>query len=132
MHRKTRRAAAAVAVIGALVAGGAAFTAANTFTTPDVAGSATQAVTGAVISDQHNNLSSDGTEITSVDLTFAATQAGHTVRAGFSDNTAGLVTCTNTDLGAGLAYNCLTPNVLAGGANQNELTAGLPAQDSLA
>jgi hypothetical protein len=125
MKSKTRRIILAVAVIGVLAAGGAAFTAANSFTTPDVAGYATQAVTGAVISDQQNNLTTDGSQITSVDLVFALQQdpAKVTVKAGFDDDLAGLTTCTDTNAGVDTHYNCVSANTANVVAPNDELTA---------
>ncbi len=122
MQRKTKRIIAAVAVIGLLAAGGAAFTASNTFSAADVAGYASQSVTGATITDQQNVLSTDGTEITAVNLIFAASQAGNTVKAGFGDE-GGLVTCTDTNSGTDTHYNCVTTNTTGSGLNGYESTA---------
>jgi hypothetical protein len=122
MKSKTRRIIMAVAVIGVLAAGGAAFTASNINSTTDVAGYNSVSVTGATISDQQNILSSDGTEIVSVLLTFPSSEAANTVTAGFGDNAAGLGACTDTNSGTDTIYSCATPNVLAGGATLHELT----------
>jgi hypothetical protein len=122
MKRNKKRLVAAVAVVGALAAGGAAFTASNTFNTGDIAGYASTAVSGATIADQVNNLSTDGTQITSVDLTFTASQAGNTVKAGFSDE-GGLVTCTDSNTGTDTKYNCVTTNTTGAGLGGLESTA---------
>ena len=47
MRRRTRRIILAVALIGALAVGGAAFTASNTFSGPSVAGYGNENITGA-------------------------------------------------------------------------------------
>jgi hypothetical protein len=122
MKSKTRRIILAVAVIGAISAGGAAFTAGNINSVTDVAGYNSVSVTGATISDQQNVLSSDGTEILSVTLTFPSSEALNTVTAGFGDNAAGLGPCTDTNSGIDTVYSCATPNLLAGGATHHELT----------
>jgi hypothetical protein len=120
MKRRTRRIILAVALIGALAAGGAAFTASNTFSTADVAGYGTQAVSGATIADQVNNLNAMGTEITSVDLTFTASQANMTVQGGFSDETA-LDSCTDSNPGTDTQWHCAITN--GSGAGNYEVTA---------
>jgi hypothetical protein len=59
-------------VIGALAAGGAAFTASNPISSENTAGYGSVAVTGATVTDVHHTLSADGQSITQVDLSFAA------------------------------------------------------------
>ena len=91
MQRKTKRIIAAVVLIGALAAGGAAFTAANTI--PDsVAGYGTSHITGATAKTLSYSLSGDGTTITGATLLFTQdltqnptdpTATPYTVKAGF-------------------------------------------------
>jgi len=91
MQRKTRRIIGAIAVIGAIVAGGAAFTASNSV--PDtVAGYGTSNITGATVTAMHYTLNADGTQITTASLTFQGDQTGNVVKAGFGTNS--LTTCT--------------------------------------
>ena len=62
---------AAIAVICALAAGGAAFTFTNVLPSDTVAGYNNIAVSGATISAIHNTLSTDGQTITSVEMDFS-------------------------------------------------------------
>lgn len=83
MQRKTKRLIGAVALIAALAAGGAAYTASNTLST-SVAGYGNVSVTGDNVTDISNVLSADGQNIDTVNLTFAtAVLANQTVTAGF-------------------------------------------------
>ncbi len=98
MQRKTKRIIGAAALICALAAGGAAFTASNTV--PDsVAGYGSDTVSGATATTIHYVLSSDGQEITGVNLVFSQdltnNNAGpdYTVKAGF-DGTGAPTACT--------------------------------------
>jgi hypothetical protein len=89
--RKTKRVIGAIAVIAAIAAGGAAFTASNTV--PDtVAGYGTSNISGATVTAMHYTLNADGTEITDASLTFDGDQTGNVVKAGFG--TDALTTCT--------------------------------------
>ena len=63
MKRKSRRIVAALVLIGALAAGGAAFTASNTLPNT-TAGYGTSTITGATASKIAYTLSSDGLTIT--------------------------------------------------------------------
>jgi hypothetical protein len=96
MKSKTRRFIMAVAVIGVLAAGGAAFTASNG-TPGTTAGYSSLAVSGATVTKVTNNLNANGATIDSVDLTFQDSQQNNTVMAGFgiaSDpNPATTITC---------------------------------------
>ena len=73
MHRKTRRITLALVIIGALAAGGAAYT--NTITgagtTNNTAGYKDVQVSGAVLTDATYGLSADGSQIDSVTFKFA-------------------------------------------------------------
>jgi hypothetical protein len=82
---------AVLVVIGAIAAGGAAFTASNTV--PDTtAGYGTSTITGATATDIAYTLSADGTEINSVLITFTGDLHNDTVQAGFESSN--LTTCS--------------------------------------
>lgn len=91
MHRISRRMVAVLVVIGAIAAGGAAFTASNTVSA-SVAGYGTSNITGATATDVHYTLNADGTEINSVLITFTGDLSNDTVQAGFE--TSNLTTCS--------------------------------------
>ena len=96
MKRKSRRFAAALVLIGALAAGGAAFTASNTVPNT-TAGYGTSTITGATAHSIVYTLSSDGTQITQATLQLHTADtgdltSGYTVEAGFG--TSNLTTCT--------------------------------------
>jgi hypothetical protein len=110
MKSKTKKIILAVAAIGALAAGGAAFTEANIVTGPNAAGYSSTTVTGADITDVHYVLDATGENITEVDLTTTTTVlTGLTVQIGF--NGAALTSCTVT--GANAA-ECLVTQTTAG------------------
>jgi hypothetical protein len=92
MKRKSRRIVAALVLLGALAAGGAAFT--NSATIPNtVAGYGTSNISGATATSLTYTLSADGTQITTANLTFQGDLTSHrTVQAGFDTNN--LSTCT--------------------------------------
>jgi hypothetical protein len=91
MSGKTKKIVAAVAVIGAIAAGGAAFTASNTVPA-SVAGYGTSNISGATATSLHYTLSANGTTITAADLVFDGDQTNATIKAGFgTDN---LTACT--------------------------------------
>lgn len=91
MHRISRRMVAVVVLIGAIAAGGAAFTASNTI--PDtVAGYGTSHISGATANSLNYVISSDGTTISEADLVFQGDVSADTVTAGF--NTDNLQSCT--------------------------------------
>jgi hypothetical protein len=100
MHRKRNSIIVAIALIAALAAGGAAFTASNSLPTENIAGYGNVQVTGTTVTDIHNVLSTDGQDITEVVLTFqSAVPQNATVVAGFGPtaNTAPTslpITCT--------------------------------------
>ncbi|MGH2862653.1 MAG: hypothetical protein ACRDLT_14295 [Solirubrobacteraceae bacterium] len=88
------RIAAAVAVVGAVAAGGAAFTAGETLPA-NVAGYGTATVTGGVITDLKYTLSSDGQYIDSASLTFTGDVSADTIGIGFDSYSSGdLQSCT--------------------------------------
>jgi hypothetical protein len=110
MHRISRRMVAVVVLIGAIAAGGAAFTATNTLP-PQVAGYGTETVSGAVVDTIHDTVTTDGAAITSVTLTMhAALPANAVVKAGFSDET-GLDSCTSSDQ---ITWTCAVANGTGG------------------
>src|SRR4051794_3671688 len=82
MKGKTKKIVLAVAVIGAIAAGGVAFTATNSVPVTS-AGFGTAAVSGAAATNIHHNLSDDGLTILTTDLTLSGNQTANTVKAGF-------------------------------------------------
>jgi hypothetical protein len=115
MNGKKKRIIAVVAVVGALAAGGAAYTASNTLPSTSVAGYGNVSVTGATVSDIHNVLSTDGQSITEVVLTFSTSQTGNTVVAGFGP-TAGTAP-TNLSLTCALSNGGVTATCGDGSTN---------------
>ena len=91
MHRIPRRMVAVLVVIGAIAAGGAAFTASNTVP-PTTAGYGTSTITGATATDIAYTLNADGTQITDATITFTGDLSNDTVKAGFE--TSNLTTCS--------------------------------------
>jgi hypothetical protein len=89
MKGKTKKIVLAVAVIGAIAAGGVAFTEANAV--PDsVAGYKTTTVSGATVTDVQYTLSADGTDINAVILTFTSPDiTGMHVNIGFNGGNLG-------------------------------------------
>jgi hypothetical protein len=98
MQRRTKRIIGAIAVIAAIAAGGAAFTASNTV--PDtVAGYGTSNITGATVTALHYTLNADGTQITDAALTIHGDQSGNIVKAGFGSDALTLCTQGSYDSG---------------------------------
>ena len=91
MHRISRRMLVVVVLVGAIAAGGAAFTASNSVS-DSVAGYGTSSISGATATDIHYTLSADGTEINSALITFTGDLSSDTVQAGFESNN--LTTCS--------------------------------------
>lgn len=91
MRFKTPRIVASVAVIGAVAAGGAAFTASETVPT-NLAGYGTTTVSGATLNSLNYDLSADGTTITTANLVFAQDLTGDSV--GISFGSGNLASCT--------------------------------------
>ena len=98
MHRISRRMVAVVVVVGAIAAGGAAFTASNTIQA-STAGYGTSNITGATATDVHYTLNADGTKITTALITFTGDLSADTVQAGFG--TDALTTCSAPVFAAG-------------------------------
>jgi hypothetical protein len=87
MKRNRKRIVAAVAVVGALAAGGAAFTYSNTMPSDTVAGYSNIKVSGADVVGIHNTLSTDGQTINQVHMDFSpAIDPAATVEIGWSSS----------------------------------------------
>jgi hypothetical protein len=85
MKRKPLSIIAGLAVVGAIAAGSAAFTASNTI--PDtVMGFGTSNITGAVATSLTYTRSADGSHITKATLVFTGDISSRTVEAGFNAN----------------------------------------------
>jgi hypothetical protein len=112
MHRFSRKMVLAVVVIGALAAGGAAFTANLDLGTGTTAGYGTVGITGATATNVHYTLSNDGTTIASAVITFTGDVSLDTVAVGFDGadltpcaskvfgTTDTVVTCTAAEFGS--------------------------------
>jgi hypothetical protein len=85
MRHKPRSILAALVVIGALVAGGAAFTASNTIPNT-VMGFGTSTITGATATSLTYTRTADGSSITAATLVFSGDIHSNTVEAGFNAN----------------------------------------------
>jgi hypothetical protein len=86
MKGKTKKIVLAVAVIGAIAAGGVAFTDANVV--PDsMAGYKDTTVSGATATAVNYTLSADGTNIDEVIVTFSTDVTGKHVRVAFNNGT---------------------------------------------
>jgi hypothetical protein len=96
MKGKTKKIVLAVAVIGAIAAGGVAFTAANTVPN-SVAGYGTSTVSGTTASSIHHILSADGTTITHTTMVLLGDMTGKTIHAGFDVADLSDSTCTATN-----------------------------------
>jgi hypothetical protein len=95
---------AVVVVIGAIAAGGAAFTASSNVPAT-VAGFGTGVVSnGANVSSVSYTYSSDGTSITNAALVFDSDVTADVVKAGFNGTT--LTACTTAGTGATAVWNC--------------------------
>jgi hypothetical protein len=93
MHRIRRKFVLGLVVVGALAAGGAAYTNSitGTGTTNNYAGYAGVTVNGAVLSDAVYSFDTTGANITGVTLKFTGDLTGQDVKAGF--NTSALTDC---------------------------------------
>jgi hypothetical protein len=96
MQRKTKKIVLALVVIGVVAAGGAAFTAANTFPSHAV-GYGSAVVTGAVANNISHTLSADGMAITKTDMDLTGNLADvPVVTAGFGADGVALQSCVVT------------------------------------
>jgi hypothetical protein len=108
MKRNKKRVIAAVAVICALAAGGAAFTYTNTLPSSNVAGYNHMSVSGADVQSISNTLSTDGTQITAVHFVFStAIDPTDTLAIGWSD-TAGVEPTALSSTGCTIAAGGLS------------------------
>ena len=122
MKGKTKKIVLAVAVIGAIAAGGVAFTEANTV--PDsVAGYKTTTVSGATVTKVAYTLNSTGDKINDVILTFSSPDVTNLdVKIGFNGND-----MTDCDVDSATQATCsgLTED-LAGAADLAVAVTGTP------
>jgi hypothetical protein len=119
MHRKPRTILLGLVVVGALAAGGAAFTAGNTI--PDTTmGFGTSHITGATATSLTYTRSADGSTITAATLVFTGDISANTVEAGF--NATALETCAPGTFAAGsttVVCTMGTPEPTAGATTFN-------------
>jgi hypothetical protein len=94
-------------VVGALAAGGAAYTnsISGTGTTNNTAGYASITVQGATLTDANYTLDSTGANITAVNFTFSGDVSGNTLQLGF--NNGAVADCSDAD-----ATNAITNGVI--------------------
>jgi hypothetical protein len=119
MRNKPRSILVGLVVVGALAAGGAAFTASNTI--PDTTmGFGTSTITGANATSLVYTRSADGATITAATLVFTGDISANTVEAGF--NTNALDTCAPGTFAAGdttVVCTMSTPEPTAGATTFN-------------
>lgn len=119
MKRKPLSLIAGLAVVGALAAGGAAFTASNTI--PDTTmGFGTSHITGATATSLTYTRTADGSAITAATLVFTGNISANTVQAGFNANA--LDTCAAGTFAAGsttVVCTLTTPEPTAGATTFN-------------
>lgn len=98
MHRLTRRSVLALVVVGALIAGGAAYTSSidGTGTTTNSAGYADVTVHGATLTDAVYGFSSDGSQVNKVTLSFSNDLTGKQVQVGLGPTGVDVAACTST------------------------------------
>lgn len=111
MRFKTTRIVAAIAVIGAVAAGGAAFTAGNTVPS-SVAGYGSATVSGGTVLSLSYTLSADGTDIASASVVFQGNTLDDTASIGFNDGAT--TTCTTpgaVDSNGNTDYTCTLSGV---------------------
>ncbi len=102
---KPTRIAAAVAVIGVLAAGGAAFTAGNTVPNT-VAGYGTSTISGGTVLSLNYTLSSDGTAIDGATIVFQGDTTGDTASIAFDAGAATTCTTGTVDGAGNTPYTC--------------------------
>jgi hypothetical protein len=119
MKRKPLSILAGLAVVGAIAAGGAAFTAGNTI--PDTTmGFGTSHITGATATSLTYTRSGDGSTIISATLVFTGDLSANTVEAGFNAND--LDTCATGVFATGsttVVCTMSTPEPTAGATTFN-------------
>jgi hypothetical protein len=105
MRFKTTRIVAAIAVIGAVAAGGAAFTDSNTQPTTSVAGYGTTSVTGGTVTSLTYALSSNGADINTATIVWSGDTSLDTTVIGF--NGGGTYSCgTGTFISGSTTFTC--------------------------
>jgi hypothetical protein len=107
MRFKPTRIVAAIAVIGAVAAGGAAFTDSNTV--PDTtAGYGTATVSGGTVDSLSYTLSTDGTSLTQATVVFDGDTTGDTASIAFNAPNTDLQTCNvgTLDSNSNTTYTC--------------------------
>lgn len=126
MHRFKRRSVLALVVIGALVAGGAAYTNSITAPTNNTAGYVGAQVSGATLTDATYGLSADGSQINSVTFKFSGDLSNDKLEF-LLDNSA------PPGGGAGNALAACTgdPNVTAGVIQSAAYTSGTPGSTTV-
>jgi len=103
--KKSTRIAAAVAVIGAVAAGGAAFTASNTVPT-SVAGIGSNTVSGGTVVSLSYTLSSDGTDIDTANVIFSGDTTADAAEIGFDNGTMFTCGAGSVDANSNTSYTC--------------------------
>jgi hypothetical protein len=119
MKRKPLSILAGLAVVGALAAGGAAFTASNTIPNTTM-GFGTSNITGATATSLTYTRTPDGSAITAATLVFTGNISSNTVQAGF--NTNALDNCAAGSFAAGsttVVCTLTTPEPTAGATTFN-------------
>ena len=107
---KTSRIAAAVAVIGAVAAGGAAFTAGNTVPTT-TAGFGSATVSGGTVLSLNYTLSSDGTTINTATIVFQGNTSTDTAAIGFNNGAQTTCAAGSVDGAGNTSYTCTLSGV---------------------
>ena len=122
---KTGRLVAAIAVTGAVAAGGAAFTANNTMPNGTVAGYGTVSVSGGTVTSLQYALSPDGTDISTATLVFSGDVHADTAAIGFDGaNSGDTTTCGpgSYSAGTGTTFTCTLTGVLTSAETQAAVT----------
>ena len=127
---------ASVAVIGAVAAGGAAFTASNAVPS-SVAGYGTASVTGGTVTSLTYGLSTDGSLIDTATIVFDGDLTADTVSIGFNDTTTqpdtgngtALQTCGTGTASAGstTTFVCTLSGVTTAGENESDIAVTGPS-----
>src|SRR5579875_1086027 len=117
--KKTTRIAAAVAVIGAVAAGGAAFTASNTVPNT-TAGYGTSTITGGTVLSLNYTLSGDGTSITTATIVFQGNTTTDTAAIAFDSGSQTTCGAGTLDGAGNTTYTC---NVSGAGVSTSATSA---------
>jgi hypothetical protein len=118
---KTTRIAAAVAVIGAVAAGGAAFTAGNTVPNT-VAGFGSATVSGGTVLSLNYTLSSDGTAIDTATIVFSGDTSGDTASIGFNNGNLTQCAAGSVDGAGNTSYTCTLSGVSTGSETSAQIS----------